>query len=244
MDRQVVSIRFPWRLPVQHPDWFYDDLRQVGLDFEDPQQVATYDARQGGSGAADAALLARLGVTPDTVMADLGCGTGILAIEAARIGARVHAVDVSREMLRAVQARAQGLPRLTCQHAGFLSFEVEPASLDLITTKNALHHLPDFWKAVALVRMRQALKPGGRLYIRDVAFGCAPSEIAATVEGWIAWMTANTGYSREEVAAHVREEHSTFTWVLERLVEEAGFRLVQRDYDMGVYAAYLAEAVG
>ena len=30
-------------------DWWYDDARQVGLDFEDEQEVATYDARQGGS---------------------------------------------------------------------------------------------------------------------------------------------------------------------------------------------------
>ena len=34
---------------LAQPDWWYDDARQVGVDFADAQQVSTYDARQGGS---------------------------------------------------------------------------------------------------------------------------------------------------------------------------------------------------
>ncbi|MDO8381248.1 class I SAM-dependent methyltransferase, partial [Phenylobacterium sp.] len=183
---------------MTQPDWWYDDLRQVGLDFEDEGQVATYDARQGGDAAADRALLSGLGVTRDTALADIGCGTGILACVAAGMARSVRAIDVSGAMLRTAQARArdQGLSNIVFERGGFLTF---PASgdLDLIVTKNALHHLPDMWKAVALTRMRDALKPGGRLYIRDVVFNCAPDAIPRTVESWIGWMTRETGYSRE-----------------------------------------------
>jgi hypothetical protein len=100
--------------------------------------------------------------------------------------------------------------------------------------------LPDFWKAVALTRIRKALKPRGRLYLRDVIFRCAPEAIPEAVENWIAWMQANTGYSRSEVAGHVREEHSTFAWVMEELTRRAGFRLISAEYSEGVYGAYVA----
>ncbi|WP_421934942.1 class I SAM-dependent methyltransferase [Phenylobacterium sp.] len=228
---------------MTQPDWWYDDLRQVGLDFEDEGQVATYDGRQGGDAAADRALLSGLGVTRDTALADIGCGTGILACAAAGMARSVRAIDVSGAMLRTAQARArdQGLSNIAFERGGFLTF---PASgdLDLIVTKNALHHLPDMWKAVALTRMRDALKPGGRLYIRDVVFNCPPDAIPRTVESWIGWMTRETGYSREDVACHVREEHTTFGWILARMITEAGFRLVSRVHD-GVYGTYVAEAI-
>ena len=31
---------------MNRPDWYYDDLEQVGTDFADQAQVATHDARQ------------------------------------------------------------------------------------------------------------------------------------------------------------------------------------------------------
>lgn len=225
---------------MEHRDWVYDDLRQVGLDFEDEREVETYDARQGGSAVKDAALLERLGVGAGTAMADIGCGTGIMACQAAAMGARVQAVDVSSAMLRAVAQRADHAGvALDRRHAGFLTFEA--TDLDLVTSKFALHHLPDFWKAAALVRIHDALKPGGRLYLEDVVFNCAPADVAETVEAWIGYMTAQTGYTRDDVACHVRDEHSTFGWIMERLITEAGFTLLQASYEEPVYATYLAE---
>ncbi len=60
-------------------------------------------------------------------------------------------------------------------------------------------------------------------------------------ETWIDFLVRETGYTREDGASHVREEHSTFGWILERMITEAGFRLLARTHD-GVYATYLAEA--
>ena len=226
---------------MTQPDWWYDDLKQVGLDFEDDVQVATYDARQGATVAEARRLLMRLGVGPSTAMADIGCGTGLLACEAAGMARSVRAIDISSAMLDAARARAGSLRNIAFEQAGFLTFAAS-GDLDLIVAKNALHHLPDMWKAVALTRMRDALKPGKRLYIRDVAFNCGPDAIPRTVESWIGHMTRESGYSRAEVATHVREEHSTFAWILERLITEAGFRLISREHD-GVYAEFVAEAI-
>jgi hypothetical protein len=37
-----------------------------------------------------------------------------------------------------------------------------------VYTRNALHQLPDFWKAVALDLVGQMLRPGGVLRLRDL----------------------------------------------------------------------------
>lgn len=224
------------------PDWQYDDLRQVGLDFADPAEVTTYDDRQSTKLDEDRALIMMLGVTPEHEVADIGCGTGLLVAAAAEVCRRVVAIDASPAMLAATAARAKSmrLGNIETQHASFLSFEAQPNSIDLITTKFALHHLPDLWKGVALTRINQALKPGGKLFIRDVVLNCGPSEISEVAESWIAWMTANTGYSRAETATHLREEHSTYGWIMERLLEEAGFTIVRAAYEPPVYADYIA----
>jgi ubiquinone/menaquinone biosynthesis C-methylase UbiE len=228
------------------PDWYYDDLQQVGIDFDDTDEVATYDMRHGADTSADDALLRKLNLKPHQTMADLGCGIGILACQAAISGARVHAVDISRPMLRAVEARAaaMGLTTISFHHAGFLTFDLGVGMLDLVTTKFALHHLPDFWKVIALTRVHDALQPGGQLFLADVVFACEPHDVPRTVEGWDEWMTANTGYTRDEVACHIREEHTTFGWIMGGLIERAGFRLVSCEYSLDVYATYVAERVG
>lgn len=229
--------------PFIHADWYYDDRRQVGLDFSDEAQAETYDARQGGSGDADRALLKRLGLKPHHAMADIGCGTGILACEAAFMCDQAIGIDISEAMLSRARARAasMGAHRVRFVEASFLSFDLADESVDLVTTKNALHHLPDFWKGIALSRIARALKPGGRLYLRDVSFPCHPRDAPALVEGWAAFMAANTGYSREDVATHVRDEHSTYGWVMEGLIERSGFTLLSADYPNDVYGTYVAE---
>jgi len=228
---------------MERPDWYYIDMRQVGIDFADPAQVASYDDRQADDAGEDRELLSQLGVGPGQVVADIGCGTGMFACEAARLGAKVHAIDISAEMLGKTMARAKaaGLDQVVPHHAGFLSHTMAPESLDLAVSKFALHHLPDLWKGVALARLGRALKPGGRLFLRDVVFACDPIEVPVVAEEWIAWMGHNTGYDRAEVATHIRDEHSTYSWIMAGLIERAGFRIQHAEYSQRIYADYWAE---
>jgi cyclopropane fatty-acyl-phospholipid synthase-like methyltransferase len=237
----------------RRPDWHYDDLRQVGLDFEDEAAVAAYDRNQGTGAAEDEALLDRLGVKagvgPGLVMIDLGTGTGSFPRAAARRGARVWAVDVSAAMLAHAEARAQaeGLTgRITFRRAGFLTYDHDGPPADLVTSKFALHHLPDFWKAAALVRINRMLKPGGRLFLRDVVFSFEARDYAAGAEGWIARMAQadGNGFTRADFATHVRDEHSTFAWILEGLIERTGFRIVSAEKEDPAYADYLCVKEG
>lgn len=227
---------------MRQADWYHDDLQHVGLDFSDPVQVATYDARQRSGDAAAAQLLSELGVQPGQSLADIGCGTGVLACQAALLGCRVMAVDISPGMLAAARSRATtlGAPGIDFVRAGFLSFAPPPGSMDVVTTQYALHHLNDVWKLVALQRVARALKPGGTLLLRDVVYSCEPDALQQTVDDWLTWMQQERGYSREENVTHVRDEHSTFAWIMEGLIEKAGLTIRSRHYARGVYATYVA----
>jgi ubiquinone/menaquinone biosynthesis C-methylase UbiE len=222
-------------------DWWYDDEKQFGLAFTDEVQAATYDARQGTTAEDEATLLKSLGFTPGMRLADLGCGTGLLVCEAARMGGLALGVDIAQAMIDFARRRAasDGLV-VEFQRAGFLNCELRETHFDLITTKAAFHQLPDFWKALALLRIHRALKPGGRLYLKDVVFDAPLDRLEAVAEGWVQHIAENTGYTRADGAAHVREEHSTFRWVLERLLNDAGFRIIHTT-QTGVYATFLAE---
>jgi 2-polyprenyl-3-methyl-5-hydroxy-6-metoxy-1,4-benzoquinol methylase len=222
-------------------DWYYNDRRQVGLDFSAEAQVATYDRRQGETPDRAHKVLQSLGVKAGTVVADIGCGTGAVACEAAEMGAIVHAIDISPAMLAMAERRAadNGVA-LHEQSAGFLSFAFEPESFDVIISEFALHHLPDFWKAVALSRVMNALKPGGRFFLRDIVFTSKPDGVERSIEQWSDFLLKNHSFSRDEFAMHVRDEHSTFGWVIEGLLKEAGFADVSAEYRAPVYGTFRA----
>ena len=153
-------------------DWQYDDLRQVGLDFEAAAAVEAYDRNQRTDTAEDRALLARLGVNADHVVIDVGCGTGGFAVEAAKRCRTVYAVDVSAGMLAFARRRAASheLGNVEFRRGGFLSYVHDGPPADILVTKYAFHHLPDFWKGVALFRMNKMLRAAGRLFLSDVVF--------------------------------------------------------------------------
>jgi 2-polyprenyl-3-methyl-5-hydroxy-6-metoxy-1,4-benzoquinol methylase len=223
-------------------DWYYNDRRQVGVDFAAEDQTASYDRKQRDSVERARMTLKQLGVAPGWRVADIGCGAGILVCEAAQMGAQVEAIDISPAMLKLTEVHAADLGvTVKTQATGFLSFDYTPGSFDLIVSEYALHHLPDFWKAVALARVFNALKPGGQFFLRDVVFNSAPDGAERTVDQWTDFILKNHAYSRDEVATHVRDEHSTFGWVIEGLLKEARFSLVSADYHAPVYGTYLAQ---
>jgi putative AdoMet-dependent methyltransferase len=211
-------------ITVHTPGWYYDDLRQVGVNFEDVAEVDSYDERQGPQETEHRKILDQLPVGPGTRLVELGCGTAWLAIRAAQRGARVTAIDVSAAMLDAARQNARR-ERVAVEfiRGGFLSFRVS-APADVIVSKFALHHLSDFWKQVALLRISAMLRPGGVFFLRDVVFSFPPEAYAESIERWIAEMTSDeSGYPPAAFETHVRDEHSTFAWVMRGLLEGAGF---------------------
>lgn len=225
------------------PAWVFPEFSPVGVDLDSAESVEHYDRNQGTQVAKDDALLDRLPVGPGTVFVDLGTGTGSLPVRAALRGAEAHAVDVSENMLAFAERRAvEAEVGLTVQHAGFLSHRFEPSSVDVVTTRSALHQLPDTWKQLALNRVADMLRPGGVFYLWDVMWSFPAGELEAQLPAWIEEMArpAGEGFTREMFETHVREEFSTFAWVLEEMLEQAGLEVVESDFPAPWYGELIA----
>lgn len=226
--------------------WRLDELAAAGRENLDDEHVARYDDKEDASAIAEVELLSRRGLldTSCTVV-DLGAGTGQFAVAAARRCSRVVAVDISPAMMRGLRrtVASSGLANIECVSAGYLTYEHDGEPADLVYSRYALHHLPDFWKAIALSRVVTMLRPGGALRLWDAVYSFEPAHAAPRLEAWMD-ETAPGGiherWDRAELAEHVREEHSTFTWLLEPMLERVGLRITDASYDdSGVFARYL-----
>jgi SAM-dependent methyltransferase len=221
----------------------FDELAHAGPEHLDPDFVAAYDRKQGyPDPAEDLAILLEHGLDRAGTLVDLGTGTGQFALAAAPHVRRVLAVDVSPTMLQVVRDRAAeaGLRNVECVQAGFLTYEHLGPSPDAVFTRNALHHLPDFWKTAALNRIATMLRPDGVLRLRDLIFDFGSADVERVIESWLnhAADDLSRGYTREDLAEHVRTEFSTFRWLLEPMLKDAGFEIVAADFRGRVYGAY------
>lgn len=230
------------------PTWLYDEFKQVGTDFEDIAQVVVFDRNQKSSTIeAERTLVNRLGISAGNTAIDIGCGTGTFAIQAALAGAKVYAVDISQAMLTYAQQKAQAANAVDIEfhNAGFLTYEHQAAPVDFIVTKAALHHLPDFWKMIALLRISAMLCDRGILYLRDVVFSFNPSEYQSQIETWIDRVAkpVGEGFTRQDFETHIREEYTTFDWILEGMLQQAGFIIEHADYFSDTAAQYICRKV-
>ncbi len=217
-------------------DWYYNQRRRIGLD----RAVTALCDHDDDSDLRAREALSMLGVKKGWRIADIGCGNGVFACEAALMGAEVDAIDISPAMLALAQlhARNRRVPIRT-RSSGLLSFAYEPNSYDLIVSEFTLHHLPDFWKAVAMSRIYRALKPGASFYLRDIVYAAMPDAVERDVEQWADYEIKNHDFSRESVVTHMRDEYSTFGWVMERMLTDVGFTLVSADYHAPMHGTYL-----
>jgi len=219
-------------------DWYYNERRRIGLD----STIASIYDRHDNSDLRAREALSMLGVRAGWRVADIGCGNGVLATEAALMGAEVDAVDISPAMLALAEVYARDRRAvIRAQPEGLLSFAYEPNSYDLIVSEFTLHHLPDFWKAVALARIFAALKPGASFYLRDIVFVSMPDGSERDVDEWADFNIKNHDFERDSVVTHMRDEYSTFGWVIERMLTEVGFILVSADYHAPLHGTYLLQ---
>ena len=234
--------------PDRPPTWFIDELNYAGRENLDPGHVSRYDAKMDAGAASEVALLQDLGLARESIVVEFGSGTGQFTVEVAPACGRVIAVDVSPLMLERLQAKARALrlSNVEVVRAGFLSYEHAGRPADFIYSRFALHHLPDFWKAVALDRLRRMLQAGGILRLWDVVYDFDPSEAEDRIEAWCATGgdSVDGEWSRAELEEHVREEHSTFSWVLEPMIRRTGFEIDRAERsEERVFSKYVLRAV-
>jgi len=223
--------------------WQYDEFKQVGTDYSSREEVDIYDSRHADFRDIEAEsrnILDRFGNNINDVLLDFGSGTCTFAIQAAKRFKRVHAIDVSQVMIEHAKAKAvkAGVANIMFHHAGFLTYEHKDTPADVIVTTLAFHHLPDFWKGIALKRMCSMLKPGGFLYIHDVILEEVNS--INNIQALIDKLAKDGGdLLREDTERHFREEYSTYDWVVDELLKRSGFQVKSKQIEGGVLGAYL-----
>lgn len=229
------------------PKWLYDEIKQVGKDYADISEVEQYDAFHSkfrNVEKENEEILNRLAIGKNHLLIEFGTGTGAFAIQAAKRCNKVYAIDVSKAMLDYAKNKAitHGITNITFHHSGFLTYQHQEAPVDFVVTSLALHHLPDFWKAIALQKINRLLKNQARLFIVDVVYSQQNS--LENITNWIAQMD-NLGDKAlvEDVETHVREEYSTFTWIMENLLVKSGFKIDHADYHEGIFAKYLCTKI-
>jgi ArsR family transcriptional regulator len=105
-------------------------------------------------------------IDPDAVVADLGCGSGQVALALAPFVERVIGVDASPEMLAVARARTASQPSVELRPGSLEALPIADGAVDVALCVLVLHHLPD--PARALAEAARILAPGGRLVVADM----------------------------------------------------------------------------
>jgi ubiquinone/menaquinone biosynthesis C-methylase UbiE len=118
-------------------------------------------------------LLAIADPGPADACVDLGAGTGFVALALAPLAESVLAVDISPVMAESLATRAAeaGLGNVRTAVADLRTFALPAASVDLVVSSYALHHLRDADKRALAAEAARWLRPGGRIVVADMMFG-------------------------------------------------------------------------
>ncbi|CAN5191302.1 bifunctional demethylmenaquinone methyltransferase/2-methoxy-6-polyprenyl-1,4-benzoquinol methylase UbiE [soil metagenome] len=108
-------------------------------------------------------LTAQAVVRPGDEVLDACCGTGDLAIAAARAGGEVTGLDFSPAMLTRARRKAPGLEWI---EGDLLSLPFADASFDSATVGFGVRNVEDLTRAIE--ELRRVIRPGGRLGILEI----------------------------------------------------------------------------
>lgn len=111
---------------------------------------------------------------------EIGCGTGEFSRRLAECSENVLAIDLSPEMIRIAKSRSRQFPNIEFQVVNVTPGSFPYQGFDCVAAIATLHHLP---LAEMLLRMRDALRPGGVLLVLDLF---EPEGLADTLRGFLA----------------------------------------------------------
>ena len=116
-------------------------------------------------------VLAHAGIAGGQELLDVGCGTGTLAVAAARIapGMAVTGLDADPSILaRARRKAADAGVEIRFDEGTSTTLPYADASFDVVLSTLFFHHLADDAKRQTAAELMRVLRPGGRLVVADL----------------------------------------------------------------------------
>ncbi|MEW5978896.1 MAG: methyltransferase domain-containing protein [Acidobacteriota bacterium] len=138
-------------------------------------------------------VIATLQLEPGDVVADVGAGSGVFTRRLAKAvapGGRVYAVDIDQELLdyNRSQIEAAYLKNTEFIRGDFDDPKLPAGAIDLVFICDVVHHIEH--RQAYLSKLRESLKPGGRVAIIDYKTNWPPGHesMQYTVDQLLEWM--------------------------------------------------------
>ena len=143
--------------------------RTKSRDFFDSVAGSYHEIARPGGGAEGLVSAMVLALGP-SIIVDIGCGEGEVALRLARLGHRVHAVDSSRAMIAALRKRLRregdAGSRVETHIGDIERLPLGDAVADVVLMSQILHHAPR--PEAALAEAARVTRPGGRVVVLDL----------------------------------------------------------------------------
>lgn len=141
-------------------------IEQIPARYDKMMNILTF----GGHGRSQKLILSE--VAGGAKILDIGCGSGSLAIECARAGAEVTAVDSSPQMLSILKSKIKGGPlenKIRIIECGSASTGVilKDEKFDIVIMSMMLGELPPAVRKKTIQNAAALLSPDGRIIICD-----------------------------------------------------------------------------
>ena len=213
-------------------EWHYNEYKQVGINFENEEEVRIYDEKfkkQRNVNQELQFIKDVLGISNEHIILEIGTGTGEFAIGLSKFCKKVIAADVSKTMLSYTEKKinALGIKNIELLHGGFLYEGYAANSFNSVISSLALHHLPDFWKLVAMKNIYNILKPGGKFLLTDCILSFDMNSYDENISGFIETERQSAGEKiAEEIIVNIRDEYPTYDWVIKDMLIKEGFNIL------------------
>ena len=112
------------------------------------------------------AAITRANLTPSSVVADVGTGTGFMLAGIAPLVGKAYGFDNSPEMLEVARKNLGDATNVELMTSEGASLPLPDGAVDAVFANMYLHHARD--PAQAIAEMARVLRPGGRLVITDL----------------------------------------------------------------------------
>jgi putative AdoMet-dependent methyltransferase len=224
----------------------FDEKKPVGGTFLDLERAQKWDERnaklENNYMEKAIKISSMLNLTSQSVIVDLGCGTGFFTLELAKYCKQIIAVDISPIMLGLLKNKMnkRSINNIELVNKGILEFLSENGiKADAFILQVSFHHLPDFWKSLAIHHMFRILNENGIVYLSDVIFSFPVSDYIKHFNEMLDFIESkgDEGFTKD-ANKHLLEEYSTFDWIIEGMFERNGFDLASKTVQSPTYSDY------